>query len=100
MQETIINSLLRATTVTGHQGHTVEAIPIDRVIEISFPPLPLCQMGTPANVITVAPTTAPTIPGPTRIKVTSTRWKVSIGAGIGDGGRGVGGEGFGRGGLG
>jgi len=33
-EEAIINSLLRATTVTGHQGHTVEAIPIDRVIEI------------------------------------------------------------------
>jgi len=34
-EEAIVNSLLRATTVTGHQGHTVEAIPIDCVIEIS-----------------------------------------------------------------
>jgi len=33
-EEAIINSLLRATSVTGVSGHTVEAIPVDRVIEI------------------------------------------------------------------
>jgi D-aminopeptidase len=33
-QEAIYNSLFKATTVTGRDGHTVEAIPIDRVIEI------------------------------------------------------------------
>jgi D-aminopeptidase len=33
-EEAILNSLLRATTVTGYQGHTQEAIPIDRVVEI------------------------------------------------------------------
>ncbi|HEX9652860.1 MAG TPA: P1 family peptidase [bacterium] len=33
-QESIYNSLLKATTVTGRNGHKVEAIPIDRVIEI------------------------------------------------------------------
>ena len=32
-EEAIINSLLRATTVTGN-GHTAEALPIDRVMEI------------------------------------------------------------------
>ncbi len=32
-EEAIYNSLLRATTTTGH-GHTVEALPIDRTIEI------------------------------------------------------------------
>jgi D-aminopeptidase len=32
-EEAIINSLLRATTVTG-RGHTVEALPIDRTVEI------------------------------------------------------------------
>ena len=32
-EEAIYNSLLRATTVRGHRG-TVEAIPIDRVVEI------------------------------------------------------------------
>jgi D-aminopeptidase len=31
VEEAVINSLLRATTVTGHQGRTVEAIPIDRL---------------------------------------------------------------------
>lgn len=33
-QEAIYNSLLKATTVTGRDGHRVEAIPIDKVIEI------------------------------------------------------------------
>jgi D-aminopeptidase len=32
-EEAIYNSLLRATTVTG-RGHTVEAIPVERVVEI------------------------------------------------------------------
>ena len=32
-EEAIYNSLLRATTVTGH-GHTVEALPIDKTVEI------------------------------------------------------------------
>jgi D-aminopeptidase len=31
VEEAIDNSLLKATTVTGHQGHGVEAIPIDRL---------------------------------------------------------------------
>ena len=34
VEEAILNSLLRATTVTGHRGRTVEAIPIDRLREI------------------------------------------------------------------
>jgi D-aminopeptidase len=33
-EEAILNSLLRATTVTGWQGHTVEALPVDRVREL------------------------------------------------------------------
>jgi D-aminopeptidase len=33
-EEAIVNSLLKATTVTGFQGHTCEAIPIDRLVEI------------------------------------------------------------------
>ena len=33
-EEAILNSLLKATTVTGFQGHTSEAIPVDRLIEI------------------------------------------------------------------
>jgi D-aminopeptidase len=33
-EEAIINSLLMATTVTGFNGHTCEAIPIGRVVEI------------------------------------------------------------------
>jgi D-aminopeptidase len=32
-EEAIYNSMLRATTVTGH-GHTVEALPIDKTVEI------------------------------------------------------------------
>jgi len=34
VEEAVLNSLTRATTVTGYQGHTVEAIPIDRLREI------------------------------------------------------------------
>ena len=33
-EEAIINSLLRAATVTGFRGRTCEAVPIDRLIEI------------------------------------------------------------------
>ena len=33
-EEAIVNSLLRATTTTGFQGHAAEAIPIDQVVEI------------------------------------------------------------------
>jgi D-aminopeptidase len=33
-EEAIINSLFRATTVTGIDGHTAEALPIDRTLEI------------------------------------------------------------------
>ncbi len=33
-EEAIINSLLRATTVTGRAGHKSEAIPVDRLVEI------------------------------------------------------------------
>jgi D-aminopeptidase len=32
-EEAIYNSLFRATTITG-RGHTVEALPIDRTLEI------------------------------------------------------------------
>ncbi len=32
-EEAILNSLLKATTVTGFQGHSCEAVPVDRVIE-------------------------------------------------------------------
>ncbi len=34
VEEAVYNSLLRATTVAGHRGRTVEAIPIDRLKEI------------------------------------------------------------------
>lgn len=34
VEEAIYNSLLRATTVTGHGGRTAEAIPVERVREI------------------------------------------------------------------
>jgi D-aminopeptidase len=34
VEEAVYNSLLKATTVTGHQGHTGEAIPVDRVREL------------------------------------------------------------------
>ena len=33
-EEAIYNALLRATTVTGRDGHCVEALPIDRTLEI------------------------------------------------------------------
>jgi D-aminopeptidase len=33
-EEAICNSLLKATTVTGHRGRTVEALPLDRLLEI------------------------------------------------------------------
>lgn len=33
-EEAIYNALLRATTVTGRDGHRVEALPIDRTVEI------------------------------------------------------------------
>lgn len=33
-EEAILNSLLQATTTTGFRGRTVEALPIDRVVEI------------------------------------------------------------------
>lgn len=34
VEEAIYNSLLGATTVTGHRGHTVEAIPVEEVREL------------------------------------------------------------------
>ena len=34
VEEAVYNSLTRATTVTGYQGHTMEAIPIERLKEI------------------------------------------------------------------
>ena len=34
VEEAIYNSLLRAETITGHQGRTVEAIPVERVREL------------------------------------------------------------------
>jgi D-aminopeptidase len=34
VEEAIYNSLLKATTITGHQGHTGEAIPVERVREL------------------------------------------------------------------
>lgn len=33
-EEAILNSLLKATTVTGFQGHRCEALPVDRLVEI------------------------------------------------------------------
>ena len=33
-EEAILNSLLKATTVTGFRGRKCEAIPVDRLIEI------------------------------------------------------------------
>jgi D-aminopeptidase len=33
-EEAIYNSLLRATTVTGRDGHRVEALPVEKVVEI------------------------------------------------------------------
>jgi D-aminopeptidase len=34
VEEAVYNSLLKATTVTGHQGHTGEGIPVERVREL------------------------------------------------------------------
>lgn len=34
VEEAIYNSLLMATTTTGYRGHTVDAIPIDRLREL------------------------------------------------------------------
>jgi D-aminopeptidase len=34
VEEAILNSLLRATTVTGHAGHTREALPVDELREM------------------------------------------------------------------
>ena len=34
VEEAIYNSLLKAMTVTGHQGHAGEAIPVDRLREV------------------------------------------------------------------
>ncbi len=34
VEEAILNSLTKATTVTGHQGRRSEALPIDRLVEI------------------------------------------------------------------
>lgn len=34
VEEAVYNSLLRATNVTGHQGHSGEAIPLDRLREL------------------------------------------------------------------
>lgn len=34
VEEAVYNSLLKATTVTGHQGHIGEAIPVDRLREV------------------------------------------------------------------
>ncbi len=33
-EEAALNSLFRATTVTGRDGHTAEALPLDRVLEV------------------------------------------------------------------
>lgn len=33
-EEAIYNSMFRATTVTGYQGRTVEALPLDCVVEL------------------------------------------------------------------
>ncbi len=37
IEEAVYNSLLKATTVTGYQGHSGEAIPVDRVRELLRP---------------------------------------------------------------
>ena len=31
VEEAVLNSLLKATTVTGHQGHTLEALPVEKL---------------------------------------------------------------------
>jgi D-aminopeptidase len=33
-EEAIINALVAAETMTGFQGHTVHALPIDRLLEV------------------------------------------------------------------
>lgn len=33
-EEGVCNSLFMARTVTGYAGHTVEAIPVDKVVEV------------------------------------------------------------------
>jgi D-aminopeptidase len=33
-EEAILNSLLKATTVTGYKGHDTQAIPVDRLVDI------------------------------------------------------------------
>ena len=33
-EEAIYNSLFRATTITGRSGNTVEALPIEKTVEI------------------------------------------------------------------
>jgi D-aminopeptidase len=33
-QEAVYNSVLKATTVKGRNGHTLEAVPVDKVVEI------------------------------------------------------------------
>lgn len=37
VEEAVYNSLTRATSITGHEGHTTEAIPIDRLKELLTP---------------------------------------------------------------
>jgi D-aminopeptidase len=34
VEEAVYNSMLRATTVTGRDGHTLEAFPVDRLREL------------------------------------------------------------------
>jgi D-aminopeptidase len=33
-EEAILNSMFRATSVTGYKGHHIEALPMDKVVEI------------------------------------------------------------------
>ena len=37
VEEAVYNSLTKATTITGREGHTTEAIPIDRLKELLIP---------------------------------------------------------------
>ncbi|MCH7544837.1 MAG: P1 family peptidase [Planctomycetes bacterium] len=37
VEEAVYNSLTKATTITGHEGHTTEAIPIDRLKKLLTP---------------------------------------------------------------
>ena len=34
VEEAVLNSLFRAATMTGRDGHTIEAVPVERVVEI------------------------------------------------------------------